>query len=161
MYENIDANDMPPHSMWPQATGSDRMRPYAANELSTAALLRRSFGQVSGTRRYAVAAHSAPNAASTTNTPRQPPNRNICPPTSGASSGPTAVTIATINSTFAASLGSCALRAIARASTDAAPAPSACRKRTTISMSIEPATTQPTLASVNNAMPPSSTGRRP
>lgn len=51
MYENIDANAIPPHSMCPHATGSDRMRPYDANDASTAALLRRSFGQVSGTRR--------------------------------------------------------------------------------------------------------------
>ncbi|CAJ3382782.1 amino acid ABC transporter ATP-binding protein [Burkholderia pseudomallei] len=51
--------------------------------------------------------------------------------------------------------------AIARASTEAAPAPNACRKRTAISMSIEPATKQPTLASVKSVMPPSSTGRRP
>lgn len=71
------------------------------------------------------------------------------------------MTIATIDSTFAASVGSCASRAIARASTDAAPAPSACRKRTKISMSMEPAPKQPMLASVNSAMPPSSTGRRP
>ena len=71
------------------------------------------------------------------------------------------MTIATIDSTFAASVGSCASRAIARASTDAAPAPSACRKRTTISMSIDVDTKQPTLASVNSAIPPSSTGLRP
>ena len=145
----------------PQATGSDRMRPYDANDASTAALLRRSFGRVSGTRRYAVAAHTAPNTASTTNTPRQPEKRRICPPISGASSGPTAVTIATIDSTFAASVGSCASRAIARDSTDAAPARAPAGSARDRSMSIDVDTKQPMLASVNSAMPPSSTGRRP
>ncbi len=123
--------------------------------------LRRALGQVSGTFRKAAMVQPMPNSVSTTNTMRQPAKRRIWPPSSGASSGPTEVTIATIDSTLAASAGSCASRAIARDSTEAAPAPSACRKRSTIRLPIDGATKQPAPATVNSTIPPSSTGRRP
>ncbi len=146
MYANIDANAMPPHIMWPHVTGSVSRCPYAANDLPTAALARFSFGQVSGTRRKAVTAHTMPNSVSAMNTTRQPPSSSNCPPISGASSGPIDVTMDSIDSTRAASVGSCASRAMARASTDAAPAPSACRKRMSTSASIDHAAAQAMLA---------------
>src|SRR5258708_5313438 len=107
MYANIDANAIPPHSICPHATGSRSSLPYAANDCSTAELARFSRGQVSGTRRKAVTAQTAPNVVSATNTTRQPPSSNNCPPINGASNGPIDVTMASIDSTRAASLGSC------------------------------------------------------
>src|SRR5579864_52791 len=161
MYANIDANAMPPHSMCPHATGSRSSLPYAANDCSTAELARFSRGQVSGTRRNAVTAQTAPKIVSVTNTARQPPSRSNWPPISGASNGPIDVKIASIDSTRAASVGSWASRAIARASTEAAPAPSACTKRNNISEPIENDSAHATLASTYITIPPSSTGRRP
>src|SRR5258706_3060518 len=161
MYANIDANAIPPHSICPHATGSRSSLPYAANDCSTAELARFSRGQVSGTRRKPVTAQTAPNVVSATNTTRQPPSSNNCPPINGESNGPIDVTMASIDSTRAASVGSCASRAIARASTDAAPAPSACTKRNTTSEPIENDSAHATLASTYITMPPSSTGRRP
>src|SRR6201747_652384 len=112
MYANIDANAMPPHSVWPQVTGSVRRRPYAANDRPSADVARFSRGQVSGTRKYVVTAQSVPNSVNVTNTARQPPSSSNWPPISGASNGPIEVTIASIDSTRAASDGAWASRAI-------------------------------------------------
>src|ERR1700712_695732 len=133
--------------MCPHVTGSLNKWPYAANERPTADEARFSRGHVSGTRKYVVTAHASPNNDNVTNTARHPPSSSNCPPISGASNGPIDVTIASMDNTRAASEGAWASRAIARASTEADPAPSACKKRMTTSESMENDSAHPTLAS--------------
>ncbi len=117
--------------------------------------------RVSGSRRAAAIVRARPSAASTTKAARHDQTVSTTPPTSGATTGPTELTTASVAKRRLRSAPVEASPTMARAETAAAAPPRPCTTRARISVVASGEIAQTMLARVKRAVPARRMRRRP